>query len=67
MINDVSVSRIHARVMKDADDFFLEDVDSKNGTYVDDIRLQTGQRALINTESNIRLGNVHVVLETGIR
>ena len=67
LINDVSVSRIHARVMKDADDFFLEDVDSKNGTYVDNIRLQTGQRALINTESNIRLGNVHVVLETGIR
>lgn len=62
LINEVSVSRIHARLTKEGEKIVLEDVDSKNGVFVDDFRLQAGQRVAVNTESNIKLGNVQVEL-----
>jgi pSer/pThr/pTyr-binding forkhead associated (FHA) protein len=36
-LDDDRVSRRHARVRRDGDDFVLEDLDSSNGTYVDGV------------------------------
>ncbi len=36
-LNDERVSRRHARVRRDGDEFVLEDLDSSNGTYVDGV------------------------------
>jgi pSer/pThr/pTyr-binding forkhead associated (FHA) protein len=38
---DVTVSTHHARIIKEEDHYWLEDLDSRNGTYVGDQRIST--------------------------
>ncbi len=42
-LDDVTVSRHHARVMVDADGFLVEDLNSLNGTYVNRKRIERHQ------------------------
>ena len=43
---DYGVSRAHVRISRTPDGFVIKDLDSHNGTWIDDIRLQgTGQLA----------------------
>lgn len=44
-VNDVEVSRQHARLVSQFGDYVLEDLDSTNGTFVNGLRI-TGQRIL---------------------
>jgi pSer/pThr/pTyr-binding forkhead associated (FHA) protein len=37
VLNDSSVSRKHARILVQNNEFFLEDLGSSNGTHVDDV------------------------------
>ncbi len=53
-----SVSRIHARVEKDGEDYFLEDLNSTNGTFLNGERLEYRQKAKLAAGDRIRFGNV---------
>ena len=37
LLADESVSRVHAKIIRENDDFVLLDLDSRNGTYVDGV------------------------------
>ena len=39
-----SVSRQHARIVREADGFYIEDLDSLNGTFVNGTRLSSAAR-----------------------
>ena len=54
------VSRRHARFTVDGETVYVEDLGSKNGTYVDGIRINT--RTEIDVRSDITLGRTHAVL-----
>lgn len=53
-INDTSVSRVHARIVIKNSDVIIEDLNSANGTYVNNKRITHSQ---INRSDVIRLGN----------
>jgi len=56
---DYGVSRAHVRISRTPDGFVIKDLDSHNGTWIDDIRLQgTGQLA---PHCRIRLGPTTVL------
>ncbi|HUE95762.1 MAG TPA: FHA domain-containing protein [Longimicrobiaceae bacterium] len=55
-IKDASVSSRHARLTRTADGFLLEDLESRNGTFVNGERL-TGKRVLANGDV-VRFGKV---------
>lgn len=57
---DPSVSRHHARLRSSADGFEVEDLDSKNGTFVNGVRV-TGRERLADGDE-LRLGRVSFVL-----
>lgn len=38
--NDKYLGRKHAKLIKDKDDFYLEDLNSKNGTFIDEVRIE---------------------------
>ena len=59
-INDSSVSRLHAKILKRDGDIFILDLNSTNGTTVDGERLVMGEERQITVNSNIMLGNVVV-------
>ena len=41
MLDDVTVSRLHARILRRADGLYIEDAKSLNGTYVNRRRIET--------------------------
>lgn len=57
-IEDESVSRMHARILKDQGEYYLEDSNSTNGTYLNKQRLQPYERKKLEQGDEIRCGNV---------
>lgn len=53
-----TVSRIHARIEKDGEDYYLEDLNSTNGTFLNGQRLEYRQKAKLAVGDRILLGNV---------
>ncbi|MDX2214154.1 MAG: FHA domain-containing protein [Oculatellaceae cyanobacterium bins.114] len=54
--NSEIVSRIHADIRSDADAFYVEDVGSSNGTYINNIPLPMGNRHRLRPGDRIALG-----------
>ncbi len=59
------VSRRHARIIRRGDDFYLEDLSSMNGTFLNRNRLPAHTPTLFQDGDEIRLGNlvVRVIVE----
>ncbi|WP_254564515.1 FHA domain-containing protein [Oscillatoria sp. HE19RPO] len=55
------VSRIHADIRVEGTNFFLEDVGSSNGTYVNNLPLPKGNRQLLRAGDRIALGKGDMV------
>lgn len=59
VIDDPSVSRRHARIVRDVDGFHVEDLDSFNGLVVDGRELR-GERKALHDGTRIAVGDVEV-------
>lgn len=57
-VPDSSVSGSHARIRRTPEGYLLEDLNSRNGTYVNGERIQS---RLLRSDDKIRLGKVHMV------
>lgn len=55
------VSRIHANIQIDGDNYYIEDVGSANGTYINHNVLSKGNRHLLRTGDRIGLGKGDLV------
>jgi DNA-binding NtrC family response regulator len=60
VLADPTVSRFHARIELDANGYLLCDLDSTNGTYVNDMRVKA---AYLPVKARLLLGDVEVVFE----
>ncbi len=60
-IKDIAVSRKHCRIFQDADCFHLEDLNSHNGTFVNDLPVKTHQ---LEHGDQIRVGNSYFMILT---
>jgi hypothetical protein len=56
-----SVSRHHARLLVEAGQIFLEDLNSTNSTYLNRQRVQPGQRVPVKNGDEIRLGGLALI------
>ncbi len=63
-VNDPAVSRIHARITKDGDDYYISDLNSTNGTFYNGRRLESGEKVKLEltdeitfAESGFYIGN----------
>jgi len=56
-INSLSVGRIHARILRRENSFFIEDLDSRNGTYLDQKRLKKKEEYLLPENCKIRFAD----------
>lgn len=61
VLDDVSVSRIHARITEEKGVCYLEDLNSTNGTYKNNVRLQPYERQKLMEGDEIRCGNTVVI------
>lgn len=60
-LNSEIVSRIHADIRPEGDAFYLEDVGSSNGTYVNNTPLLPGNRHRLRVGDRIALGKGDLV------
>ncbi len=58
VIEDASVSRMHARITRDKEGIYVEDLNSTNGTFKNGLRLQPYEKRRLDKEDEIKLGKV---------
>lgn len=58
VLNDDSVSRLHARIYTENDIVYLEDLNSTNGTFKNGLRLQPYEKRRLEEGDEIRLGKL---------
>ncbi len=61
-IDNLAVSNYHARVYAEAERLVVEDLESLNGTFVNDLRVE---RALLHDGDSILIGKHHIVVDAG--
>ncbi len=61
VLNDMSVSRLHARVVKEKDGFYLEDMNSTNGTFKNGLQLQPYEKRKLEEGDEITLGKTTIL------
>lgn len=61
VLDDFSVSRMHARISKEEGDAYLEDLNSTNGTYKNGIRLQPYEKKKLEPGDEIKVGKVELI------
>lgn len=61
-INDKSVSRKHVKLAKREDTYFIEDLDSKNGTFVSGMQIHPGEEFKLQEGVPVSIGNVMVYI-----
>lgn len=61
VLEDMSVSRLHARIVKEKEVYYIEDLNSTNGTFKNGLRLQPYERRELEAEDEIRTGRVIMV------
>ena len=60
VLEDVSVSRLHARIVQEKETFYLEDLNSTNGTFKNGLRLQPYEKRELATEDEVRIGRINL-------
>ena len=58
ILEDASISRMHARIIKELEGFYLEDLNSTNGTYKNGLRMQPYEKRKLEEGDEIKLGKV---------
>lgn len=61
VLEDMSVSRMHARISKEGNDIYLEDLNSTNGTFKNGLRLQPYEKRKMEPEDEIIIGKKELI------
>src|SRR5690606_280228 len=64
VMRDPTVSRLHAELSQRADGLWIRDLGSRNGTYVDGVRVGS---ARLHDRARVRLGDTELVVVYGAR
>lgn len=57
-----AISRVHCKVIRENGAFYIADMGSSNGTFLDGIRLATSEKAKIEQGSRIRIANMEFMV-----
>lgn len=58
VLDEPSVSRVHARIVKEGEEYYLEDLNSTNLTFKNGLQLQPYEKKLLESGDEIRVGRV---------
>lgn len=61
VLEEISISRIHARIIKEQDGIYLEDLNSTNGTFKNGLRMQPYEKRKLEEGDEIRFGKKEFV------
>ena len=61
-LDEASVSRRHAKIFWDGDGYYIEDLKSRNGTWINGRVIESGRRIQVNEGVPVAIGNVVISL-----
>lgn len=61
--NQKTVGRVHCKISQDNGLYYIEDMNSMNGTFVNNKRLTQGQKVIINKGDTIRISKIEFVVK----
>lgn len=61
VINDYSASRIHARITQEEGIYYIEDLNSTNGTYKNGLRMQPYEKRKLEKEDELKFGKTEYI------
>ncbi len=61
VLEDAAISRLHARITREEDSFYLEDLNSTNGTFKNGLRMRPYEKRKLQEEDEIRLGKTTLI------
>ena len=64
-LNGMNISRIHAKVFRDQEDYGIVDMGSTNGTYVNGERITEGKWVRLKNNDEVQLADIKFVFKTG--
>lgn len=62
-IDSAVVSRVHMRMLEELDDFFVEDLNSTNGTFINGEKLEPHKPQQINIGDKLTIANIDFIVE----
>ncbi len=63
VLKDISVSRMHARIYEENGDIYLQDLNSKNGSYINNLELETNETVKLKLGDEVGFGNLRYIYE----
>lgn len=61
VLEDSSVSRMHARILREGKEYYMEDLNSTNGTYKNGLRLQPYEKRKLEPGDELKCGRVTLI------
>lgn len=61
VLEDPSVSRMHARITREGSEYYLEDLNSTNGTFKNGLRLQPYEKRKLDAGDELKFGRVVLI------
>lgn len=61
VLQDSSVSRMHARITKEGKEYYLEDLNSTNGTFKNGLRLQPYEKRKLESGDELKCGKITLI------
>ena len=61
VLEDISVSRMHAGIYREEDGIYLEDLNSTNGTFKNGLRMEPYEKRRLEDGDEIRIGKKELV------
>ncbi|MCR5255922.1 MAG: FHA domain-containing protein [Acetatifactor sp.] len=63
ILEDKSVSRLHARILHEGEDYYLEDLNSTNGTFKNGVRLASFEKKKLQDADEIKIGKIRLLFK----
>lgn len=63
ILEDGSISRIHAKIYEDRDEIYLQDLNSTNGTYINGLALENNEIVKLKKGDEVAFGNLRYIYE----
>ena len=63
VLKDSSVSRMHARIFEEEGELYLQDLNSTNGSYINNLALESNETVKLKVGDEIAFGNVRYIYE----
>ena len=63
VLRDQSISRMHARIFEENGELYLQDLNSTNGSYINNLELESNEIVKLKIGDEITFGNLRYIYE----